>query len=84
MAMKSHLVAIGNSKGLRIPKAILELCHIKSEVDLTVEGGHIIISPPARKPREGWDEAYKKIHALGDDKLLIDDGLDLDFKDWEW
>ncbi len=40
---------------------------------------------PAKKaPREGWAEACKKMHEMGDNKLLIDDMIDLDTFDWEW
>jgi len=83
-AMKLRLVSIGNSRGIRIPKAILEQCRLENDVELEIEAGKIIIKPVKRAPRKGWDEAFKKMRSEGDDRLLINDRLDLDSKDWEW
>jgi antitoxin MazE len=82
--MKASVVAIGNSQGIRLPKALLELCHIKSQVDLEVRDDAIIIHPVRRKPRKGWLEAFKQMNSRGEDKLLMDDSLDLEMKDWQW
>ena len=82
--MKTALVAIGNSKGIRIPKTILEQCHFTKEVDLRVEGDTIILKSIKRKVRQGWDDAFKAMHQGGEDHLLIDDALDLEMKDWQW
>ena len=82
--MKTMLIAIGNSRGIRIPKAILEQCHFKKELDLNVEGDSIILRPLKSKPRQHWGEAFKMMHQKGDDKLIIDDGVDINSKDWEW
>jgi antitoxin MazE len=58
--MQSKIISIGNSKGVRIPKAMLEECHIQAdqEVSLTVVDDSIVISP-LRKPRQGWEEAFQ-------------------------
>jgi antitoxin MazE len=77
-------VAIGNSRGLRIPKAILEQCRLENEVELEIEAGRLVIKPVKRAPRKGWDEAFKKMGTAGEDRLLIDDRLDVDSADWEW
>jgi len=82
--MKVTLVPIGNSKGIRIPKAILEQCHFTKEVDLLVQGDTIILKFIKREARQGWDEAFKAMHHNGDDRLLIDDAMDLKVKDWQW
>jgi len=82
--MKLRLVSIGNSRGLRIPKAILEQCRLENEVELEIEAGRLIIKPVKRAPREGWDEAFKKMRSEREDRLLINDRLDLDSEDWEW
>jgi antitoxin MazE len=82
--MKLRLVAIGNSRGLRLPKAILEQCRLENEVELEIEAGRLIIKPARRSTRKGWDEAFKKMGSAGEDRLLIDDRLDLDSSDWEW
>ncbi len=82
--MKARIVPIGNSKGVRIPRALLDLCHIQQAVDLIVKGETIIIRPTKRQPRAGWEAAFKEMHARGDDQLLINDNIDLDFPGWKW
>lgn len=82
--MKTALVAIGNSKGIRISKTILEQCHFTKEVDLLVQGDTIILKSIKSKARQGWDEAFQDMHKNGEDRLLIDDALDLEVKDWQW
>jgi len=82
--MKAQVIRIGNSKGIRIPRAILELCHIRNAVDLNVKGTMIVIQPIKRHPRSGWDAAFKKMHQQGGDRPLIPENLDLDLGDWEW
>lgn len=82
--MKTQIIRIGNSKGIRIPRAVLELCHIQNTVDLDVKGTAIIIQPVTRHPRAGWDAAFKKMHQYGEDRPLIPEHLDLDLGDWEW
>lgn len=82
--MKIAVVPIGNSKGIRIPKIILKQCHIEKNVDLEVKGENIIVRPFKKEPRRGWDEAFKKMYENNDDKLLIDDNIDLNIESWEW
>jgi len=82
--MRASIVRIGNSQGLRIPKAILEACGIRDEVDLTLDQGRLIVSPLHRR-REGWAEAAEGMHAAGEDVLLDEDtGTDFDQTSWEW
>ena len=57
--MKARLVRIGNSRGLRLPKAVIEQVGLDDEVELVVEGRRIVITP-ARRPRAGWAEAVQK------------------------
>ena len=82
--MRVSVVRIGNSKGVRIPKAILEQCHIGNEVELEVEDGKVILEPIEPTPRAHWDTAFAEMAHAGDDELLIDDAVDLDSGDWEW
>jgi antitoxin MazE len=83
--MKTSLVRIGNSQGVRIPKAIIEQCGLTAEVDLSVKGGAVVIAA-SRKPRAGWAEAFKRMAEAGDDALLIPDDLpnEFDEKEWTW
>ncbi len=71
--MKTPLVPIGNSRGIRIPKAILQQCDMAGEVDLVVKGRQIIVSPVPERPRQGWNEAAARMAAAGDDELLMPD-----------
>lgn len=80
--MKATIVPIGNSKGIRIPKTLLEQCHIGKEVVLEVQDQNIIIKPVQTEPRKGWEQAFKKMRARKEDKFLIDDRIDT--IDWEW
>jgi antitoxin MazE len=83
--MKTRIVRIGNSKGVRIPKPLLEAAGLLSEVDLTTRRGVLLIRP-ARSPRAGWAEAFQTMAERGDD-ILLDDApalSDWDSKEWEW
>jgi antitoxin MazE len=82
--MQLNIVQIGNSKGIRIPKAILEQCRIEDQVDLEVENGRIILEPKKKTPREGWGKTFKDMASNEDDALLIDDNVDIEMDDWEW
>lgn len=70
--MKASIIQIGNSKGLRLSKTILERYNIKDSVELILEKGRIILKP-LDHPRKGWDEAFSRMHLNNDDQLLIDD-----------
>jgi len=82
--MLISVVPIGNSKGIRLPKGILEQCQITDKVELEVQDSEIILKPVRKKVREGWADEFKKMHEREDDKLLIDDTLDAESLDWEW
>ena len=70
--MNVSVIPIGNSKGIRLGKALLEKYNIKDAVELILEKGYIIIKPIS-SPRKGWDKAFKKMHENGDDRLLMSD-----------
>ena len=82
--MKASIVPIGNSKGIRIPKIILEECHIGKSVFLEIKGGSIVIKPVKEEPRKDWELDFKRMHENKDDQLIIDDNIDLDAENWEW
>ena len=82
--MKVNIVSIGNSKGIRIPKSILDQCNFNKEADLKVEHNKLVIKPVKKKIREGWDNAFKLMHERKEDVLLLDDSLDIEMKNWEW
>ena len=83
--MRTRIVRIGNSRGIRIPKALLEESGLNDEVDLTVQDGTLVIAP-VDQPRRGWDEAFAAMALAGDDHQL-DATLtttDFDEESWEW
>jgi len=81
--MEVSIIKIGNSKGIRISKTILEKYNIKDTVDLILEKGRIIIRPLSR-PRKGWDKAFKQMNENGDDRLLFDDVFeDENLEEWK-
>ena len=82
--MKATVVPIGNSKGIRIPKTVLEECKIEDEVLIQVEGETILIKPLKHKPRRNWEKAFRKMHEQNEDSLILDDLLDAGTLDWEW
>ena len=73
--MEISVIKIGNSKGFRLPKALLEKYNIKDKVELILEKGFIVLKPIST-PRKGWEDAFKEMHEKGDDKLLLDDVFD--------
>ena len=80
--MKTKLVKIGNSKGVRIPKPLIEQSGIGEEIEMILEKNQIIIRSVEEK-RVGWEQSFKKMHEAGDDKLL-DESLSDDWDDSEW
>ena len=66
------MIKIGNSKGIRLSKTLLERYNIQDTVDLILDIDQIIIKPLSQ-PRKGWDKAFKEMNANGDDQLLIPD-----------
>jgi antitoxin MazE len=82
--MLVSVVQIGNSKGIRLPKSILEQCDITDKVELEVHDKEITLKSIKKKIRDGWSEKFKSMTENGDDKLAIDDSIDIDMKNWEW
>lgn len=83
-SIRTSIIQIGNSQGIRLPKALLAMSQIEDEVDLEVKNGSIIIRP-VKKPREGWEEAFKQMANSEDDDLL-DQAIvnQWDQQEWEW
>lgn len=82
--MKVNIVSIGNSKGIRIPKSILDQCKFNTEAELEVANNKLIIKPVRKKSRDGWGSACRSMHERNEDALLLDDSLDSEMKTWEW
>ncbi len=84
VAMKAKIVRIGNSRGIRLPKALMEQVGLVEEVELDVRNGDLVISPVTRV-REGWAEAAREAADRTDD-LPLDEPLATAFDEdeWEW
>jgi antitoxin MazE len=83
--IKTRIVRIGNSQGIRIPKLLLEQTDIGTEVELEVQENRIVIRS-SKLSRYGWEEQFKIMAEQGDD-FLLDESVQLtswDEEDWEW
>jgi antitoxin MazE len=87
MPVKASIVRIGNSRGVRLPKALLEESGLAKAgvVELEVSEGRIVISAEATA-RRGWGEAFAAMAARGEDQLLAADSAEStwDREEWEW
>ena len=84
-SIRTRIVRIGNSQGIRIPKALLEQSGIYSEVEIEVQGDQLTIRAAAPQLRNGWDTAFASMAAQRDD-ILLDEAntTDWDQTEWEW
>jgi len=73
--MEISVIKIGNSKGIRLSKTLLDKYNIQDTVEVILEKGQIVIKPLSR-PRKGWEKAFKIMAENGDDRLLINDVFD--------
>jgi antitoxin MazE len=82
--MKSKIIRIGNSRGIRIPKPLLEQLGLDNDVEITAEKGAIVIRA-AKKRRAGWAKAFREMAKNGDDQLLDPPTPTIfDETEWEW
>jgi antitoxin MazE len=81
--MKIDLIRIGNSRGIRIPKPLIEQCGLGDTVDLTLDGDRLVISP-SRSPCEGWDELFRSAGSSEKDELLLEPSAANEFDRNEW
>jgi len=82
--MLVSIIQIGNSRGIRIPKSILQQLKIEEQVELEIHDKEILLRPIKAKPREGWDKEFVKMHENRDDILLLHDVNEQDDFQWEW
>jgi antitoxin MazE len=83
--VKIDIIRIGNSRGLRLPKAVLEQAGVSDAVDVVVDGDRIVLTALRDPPpvRAGWDAAFA---AAGDQEALSGDEAPsaFDMAEWEW
>jgi len=77
--MQVQIIQIGNSKGIRLNKVLLDKYQIVDKVELVLAKDCIILKPISA-PRQGWEKAFHEMHTNGDDQLLMDDV----FEDENW
>jgi len=81
--MEIQVVKIGNSKGIRLSKTLLERYNIRDKLEIIFEKGYLILKPVS-KPRSGWEEAFKEMHDNKDDQLLFEDVFqDENLEEWK-
>jgi antitoxin MazE len=82
--MKSQIIQIGNSQGVRIPKVLLEDSGITRDVDLELHPDGILIRN-AQKPRSGWDEAFKAMAENDEDNMAGESpATNFEKREWQW
>jgi antitoxin MazE len=84
MATTTRIVRIGNSRGIRIPKTLLDEADLPDEVELHAQPGRLVVQA-ARRPRSGWAAAAKRMRARDDDVLLDEPTTTtFDREEWKW
>lgn len=84
--MRVSLVRIGNSRGIRIPKTMLDELGLEGQLELEIRDGKLVLSR-ARRPREGWDRAFAAMAKRADDRLVHGEQIGAsswDKEEWEW
>jgi antitoxin MazE len=81
-SIRTRIVKIGNSQGIRIPKLLLEQSGIEAEVEIEFQGDHLTIRQ-AKRPRAGWHEAFRAMATQQDD-ILLDEVQPTDWDQFEW
>lgn len=84
--MRSKIISIGNSRGIRIPKPILERSGLSGEMELVARDGMLLVRPVSG-PRAAWAEAFRTMAANGDDQpvdALPASSSRWDGEEWVW
>lgn len=85
--MKTKLIRIGNSQGVRIPKPVIEEIGLSDEIEMILKDNQIILRS-SEESRKGWDHAFEKITENHDDGLLdkeeIEQPSQWDETEWTW
>jgi antitoxin MazE len=82
--VRTRLVRIGNSRGVRLPKSLIAQVGLTDEIELHVRDGAIILER-AISARSGWEEAAKEIRKRDKDRLLDPvSSTHFDEEEWEW
>ncbi len=83
--MKVELARIGNSRGIRIPKPLIEQCGFGDQVELRVTPEGLVVTPTRRVPRSGWKEAFRSAQPVGTDAMAAEWPPSVfDREEWQW
>lgn len=81
---RAKVIKIGNSKGVRIPRTLLEQVGLIDEVEMIVDDDQLVLRP-VRTPRQGWEAFFSKMSQNNDDKLLDEmRQTTWDEEEWTW
>lgn len=81
---RTKLIKIGNSRGIRIPKAVVERLNLTDDIEMIVKEDHLELRP-GRKPREGWSDAFREMAQHADDRLMDEPvATKWDNEEWNW
>jgi antitoxin MazE len=82
--VKTKLVRIGNSRGIRIPRVVVEQTGLEGELELEVRDRQLVIRPKSR--RAGWEDRFREMARRRDDRPLWPEAAltSFDEKEWEW
>ena len=84
MTTKTRIVRIGNSRGIRVPKVLLDEAQLPDEVELHAEPGRLVVQG-ARRPRMGWADAARAMSKHGHDGRLDEPtATRFDQEEWDW
>jgi antitoxin MazE len=84
MTVKTRIVRIGNSRGIRVPKVLLDQADLPDEVELRAEPGRLVVSA-ATRPRAAWAAKARSMRQRGEDGLLDEaTPTRFDATDWRW
>jgi antitoxin MazE len=81
--MKAQIIQIGNSQGIRIPKAVLEETKLSGEVEMEVTPEGLLIRN-IKRPRGDWDAVFKSLADSDDDLELNEANTGFSRKEWQW
>jgi antitoxin MazE len=84
MTVTTRIVRIGNSRGIRVPKLLLEQAALTGEVEIQAEPGRLVVSG-VKRPRAGWAVAARAMHERNDDaELDTPTTTRFDRTSWKW
>jgi len=83
-AVYTQIVKIGNSRGVRLPKVLIDQMGFTKDVEIIIQRGQLVIRPVVH-PRRGWEEQFRAMAQHGDDKLLDEPvSTKWDRSEWTW